>query len=289
MGESTVRVSEVEVEALDGVVLRGTLVRPAVGTADRAVLLVHGGGVTREEGGFFGRLAGGLAEAGVASLRIDLRGHGTSGGRQEDLTASVIMNDLRVSLGHLQRSIGAVTSLLGTSFTGGLCATYAARRPEDVERLVLLNPQLDYRARTVSPPWWEADRLIPQAARQLDEQGWIQFRPSLRHGRAILHEAFWFEVELERITAPTLLVHGTQDTFVPIEATRSNAPRLRVPYRLHEVDGAQHGFAVHDDPTYAHPQSQTWQAEVIALVTTWILNGPDEPAKEPDRTDQERD
>lgn len=70
------------VRTLDGLHLAGTLAAPAEPAA-RAVVLVHGGGVTREEGGFFSRLATGLADAGVASLRFDLRGHGESEGRQE--------------------------------------------------------------------------------------------------------------------------------------------------------------------------------------------------------------
>ncbi|HEY4850421.1 MAG TPA: hypothetical protein VII22_06480 [Streptosporangiaceae bacterium] len=41
---------------LDGLYLTGTLVTPG-GSAERAVVLVHGGGVTRDEGGFFTRLA----------------------------------------------------------------------------------------------------------------------------------------------------------------------------------------------------------------------------------------
>src|SRR5438874_2627382 len=68
---------------LDGLHLAGTLVTPE-DPPDRVVVLVHGGGVTREEGGFFTRLARGLAEAGIASLRYDLRGHGESEGRQEE-------------------------------------------------------------------------------------------------------------------------------------------------------------------------------------------------------------
>jgi uncharacterized protein len=62
------------------------------------VVLVHGGGVTREEGGFFTRLASGLGEAGVASLRFDLRGHGESEGRQEELTLAAILNDILASV-----------------------------------------------------------------------------------------------------------------------------------------------------------------------------------------------
>jgi uncharacterized protein len=62
------------------------------------VVLVHGGGVTREEGGFFTRLAAGLGEAGVASPRFDLRGHGESEGRQEELTLAAILNDILASV-----------------------------------------------------------------------------------------------------------------------------------------------------------------------------------------------
>jgi uncharacterized protein len=39
---------------------------------------------------------------------------------------------------------------------------------------------------------------------------------------------------------------------------------------LIRLDGAQHGFAVHDDPQYLDPQSQRWQAEVITAAANWI-------------------
>jgi hypothetical protein len=40
--------------------------------------------------------------------------------------------------------------------------------------------------------------------------------------------------------------------------------------RLLRIEGAQHGFAVDQDPTYLNPQSQQWQAEVIQAVADWI-------------------
>lgn len=267
--------STVEIlRALDGLHLAGTLVTPD-GSAERAVVLVHGGGVTREEGGFFTRLAAGLADAGLASLRFDLRGHGESEGRQEDLTLATILNDIRVALGSVRDVTGAARlSLIGASFSGGVCAYYAAMRPAEIDRLVLLNPQLDHKQRTIdSRTYWHDDQLDEDVAEQLRAQGFIQFTPSLRHGRPILNEVFWFEPLslLGEIAAPTLLVHGTKDTFVPIEYSREALALFRAQCQLAEVEGSQHGFAVHDDPRYLNPQSQAWQAFVIRAVADWII------------------
>jgi len=261
------------IRTLDGLRLAATLVTPGE-HADRAVVLVHGGGVTREEGGFFTRLSAGLAGAGVASLRFDLRGHGESEGRQEELTLSTILNDIRVALAHVRDAAGAGRlSLLGASFSGGVCAYYAAKRPAELDRLVLLNPQLDYKRRTIdSRPYWHDDRLDDEMARQLLEQGYIQFTPTLRHGRPILNEVFWFEplAVLGEIAAPTLVVHGTKDTFVPVDASREAMALFAAEHQLVEIEGSQHGFAVHDDPQYLNPQSQAWQALVIRTIAAWI-------------------
>src|SRR5580658_8544851 len=263
----------VTIRTLDGLHLAGTLVTPAAQT-DRAIVLVHGGGVTREEGSFFTRLADGLGEAGVASLRFDLRGHGESEGRQEDLTLAAILNDIRVALAYVREAIGVErVSLLGASFGGGICGYYAAKRPDEIDRLVMLNPQLDYKKRTIDTrPFWQEDRLSDEGAQQLTEHGFIQFTPTLRHGRAIFNEVFWLPVQLAlpEIASPTLIVHGTKDTFVPIESSRQAATQLTAVRRLVEIEGSQHGFAVHDDPQYLNPQSQEWQEFVIQTVVEWI-------------------
>lgn len=236
--------------------------------------MVHGGGVTREEGGFFTRLADGLAHAGVASLRFDLRGHGESEGRQEELTLSAILNDIRVVAARLRDETHVPTvSLLGASFGGGICGYYAAKKADEVDRLVLLNPQFDYKKRTIdSRPYWSNDYLDETVARELTERGYLTFTPSLRHGRAILNEVFWLKPHevVDEIKAQTLVVHGTGDTLVPIELTYAALKRFRCEYRLVEIEGAQHGFAVHDDPQYRDPQSRAWQASVIRTVAAWI-------------------
>jgi pimeloyl-ACP methyl ester carboxylesterase len=265
--------AESTIRTLDGLQLRGTLVTSGA-TAERAIVLVHGGGVTREEGGFFGRLADGLADAGIASLRYDLRAHGASDGTPQDTTLSAHLNDIRTALEHVGEATGARrVSLLGTSFGGGLAAYYAAKRPGQLDRLTLLNPQLNFKNRYVEQkPYWADDRLSDEMAGELAEQGFIAHSATVRHSRAFLNEVFWVRpVEvLHEITTPTLIVHGTEDTFVSIEGSRAAVRQLRVEHELVEIEGAQHGFAVHDDPTYANPQSQAWQAFVIETVAAWI-------------------
>ena len=267
------RSTDTTFRTLDGLSLSGTLVTPE-SSPQQAVVLVHGGGVTRDEGGFFTRLATGLGEADVASLRFDLRGHGESEGQQQDLTLSAILNDIRVAIAHVQAetSAGSV-SLLGTSFGGGICGYYAAKRPDEIRRLVLLNPQFDYKKRTIdSRPYWSNDYIGDEAAQQLTEQGYLDFTPTVKHGRAIFNEVFWLKPNevLGEIVAPTLVVHGTKDTFVPIESSRAAMSQFHTEHKLVEIEGAQHGFAVHDDPHYLNPQSQEWQAFVIRTVTEWL-------------------
>ncbi|SBW24962.1 alpha/beta hydrolase [Candidatus Protofrankia californiensis] len=260
--------------ALDGLRLAATLTTPDT-AANRAVVLVHGGGVTREEGGFFTRLAAGLADAGVASLRFDLRGHGESDGQQEESTLAGHLNDIGVALAYLRSETDApVLHLLGTSFGGGLAAYYAAKQPDMLSGLVLLNPQLDYKNRYVDQkPYWHDNFLDDEAAGRLATEGFIRHSPTVRHGRAMLNEVFWIRpVEvLGEIIAPTLIVHGTKDTFVSVDTSRAAIGRFRVEHKLVEIEGAQHGFAVHDDPTYANPQSQEWQAYVIRTVIDWFM------------------
>ncbi|MFE2673098.1 alpha/beta hydrolase [Streptomyces hygroscopicus] len=263
----------VTLRTLDGLHLAGTLVRPDT-SASAAVVLVHGGGVTREEGGFFTRLAAGMADSGVASLRFDMRGHGESEGRQEELTLATVLNDIRAAITYVRETASArEITLLGASFGGGICAYYAAKRPADISRLVLFNPQLDYKWRTIDTrAYWVNDSISEESAQQLNEQGFIQFTPTLRHGRPLFNEVFWFHPHevLDEVRAPTLIVHGTEDTFVPIGLSRAAVQKFRAPCEIIEIEGAQHGFAVDNDPQYLNPQSQEWQRYVIHTVSEWL-------------------
>jgi pimeloyl-ACP methyl ester carboxylesterase len=265
---------QVEFRSLDGLRLRGTLAVPSSARGP-AVVLVHGGGVTREEGGFFARLASGLAESGQPSLRFDFRAHGESEGQGEDLTIAGVTNDIRAAVTHVREVTGSgPVGLIGASFGGGISAFFAAQYPDQVRRLVLFNPLLDYKKRFIDDkPEWDGDQISEQAGQKLTTQGFLAHSPTFRLGRALLNEIFYLNPRqaLSGLTAPTLLVHGTRDTFVPIESSRAAVGQITTAEaRLIEIDGAQHGFAVHDDPLYREPQTQQWQASVIRAVSAWL-------------------
>ncbi|WP_030277619.1 alpha/beta hydrolase [Streptomyces sp. NRRL B-24484] len=266
---------ETTFRSLDGLTLVGT-VTPSPTPPVALCVLAHGAGVTREEGGFFARLAAGLTAVGVTCLRFDLRGHGASDGRKADVTIAGIANDIRAASDHLRGHTGrpGPVHVIAASFSGGAAALHAGHRPDDVAKLVLLNPRIDYQNRFITEAaGWSEDYLSAERATKLAERG-FSVRQPFETGRALLNEVFYLDPEriCTAVRAPVLIIHGTKDTFVSVETSRQLRPLFGGGAELYELDGAQHGFAVHEDPGYAHPQSQAWQREVIAKVGDFMAS-----------------
>jgi lipase len=115
------------------------------------VLCVHG---VAQHGGVFERLAGQLTQEGRRVTAVDLRGHGASGS-EPPWNVDTHVGDLLETLA--AEETGPAT-LLGHSFGGLLAAALAARAPERVTRLALLDPAMrlprDYALKSA-----EMDRL----------------------------------------------------------------------------------------------------------------------------------
>ena len=181
----------------------------------------------------------------------------------------------RAAVTHVRETTGSgPVGLIGASFGGGISAFFAARHPDQVRRVVLFNPLLDYKKRFIDDkPEWDGDQISEQAGQKLTAQGFLAHSPKHRLGRALLNEIFFLNPRqaLSELTSPALFVHGTRDTFVPVESSRAAVGQIsKAEARLIEIDGAQHGFAVQDDPLYRDPQTQEWQASVIRSVTAWL-------------------
>ncbi len=73
-----------------------------------------------------------------------------------------------------------------------------------------------------------------------------------------------------QIGVPTLVLHGTGDTFIPVQSSREFVDKLAGRAELIEIEGAQHGIAAHDDPQYLDPRTRAWQAAAIQSITEWL-------------------
>ncbi|MHB1193880.1 MAG: alpha/beta hydrolase [Longimicrobiales bacterium] len=110
--------------------LHGTLEFPQAGGPVPAVLLVQGSAAfDRSSLGLFDTLAHRLADIGFASLRVDDRGTGRSGGVKHDLSAQELAEDTKALHSYLssRREVdGGRVGLLGHSFGGALVPVVAA-------------------------------------------------------------------------------------------------------------------------------------------------------------------
>ena len=118
---------DVTVQAAGGVTLAGTFARPAGAGPFPTVLLLTGSGAQDRDEALFGHrpfavLADHLARNGVASLRLDDRGEGASGGDYATATLDDLAADARAALAALRARPGvARVGVVGHSL-GGLLA-----------------------------------------------------------------------------------------------------------------------------------------------------------------------
>jgi pimeloyl-ACP methyl ester carboxylesterase len=123
-------------------------------------------------------------------------------------------------LGVIERAAsGRPVNLIGSSLGGYLAALYAARHPE-VEWLVLMAPAFQFPRR-----WRErfsAEELAEwkrRGSRPFFHYGYKENRPL---GYQFVEDAVQYEDE-PKFGQPTLVLHGTEDTVVPADASREFA------------------------------------------------------------------
>jgi len=165
----------VTIVAPDGITLAAmfyeTSQRPAP-----AVVLVHMLGRSKDE---WSVVAERLVDAGIASLAIDLRGHGRSGGNGSELRAMVA--DVRAGLGWLAANPAIRPDMLGVvgASLGASLAALAAAEAPSIRAVAMISPSLDYRGLRLDagimrkigarPVWMAASTADPYALRTVKE------------------------------------------------------------------------------------------------------------------------
>lgn len=236
----------------------------------RVVLIVHG---YAEHGGRYGHVADALTGRGAMVYAADHVGHGHSDGERALITDfEHVVDDLHHLADIARReNPGVPLVLVGHSMGGLLSGRFAQRWPEEVAgvafcgavigdwqwaRDVLTRPELPFVS--FDPEALSRDPSVG-AAYAAD--------PLVYHGQykrgllvAEVEALDRFQRDIDALTPPVLLLHGSEDPFVPYE--RSVQAVRDMPTddaTVHVFDGARHELL-----------NETNRAEIIGLLADWI-------------------
>ena len=179
-----------------------------------------------------------MREAGFATLRFDLYGHGESGGEFRAHTLDKWISNTLAVINYAE-GLDFVTEIwLSGHSQGGLTAALAAgKEPERVKGLILRAPAF----------------MIPRCAREGNLLG-VRFDPdripeafptikglTLEAGYVRSAQAIHVEEAIDAFHGPVLLLHGEADDVVPLRDVAAAAERYRT-CRLELIPGETHHF-----------------------------------------------
>ncbi len=214
-------------ETLDRVPIAGILARPEAGT-DTALVLCHGflGSWRRSQNV---ELAEVLSER-LAILLFDFRGHGGSGGLSTVGDREAL--DVHAVVGHA-RALGYRRVVTVGASMGAISVLREAARFRDVDGVVSIS----------SPGRWSGHGSIARVASVLVATRGGRYLARRAFRTRVYHEWTWSPPPIEmveRIEPPVLIVHGTDDRFIPKAQAELLFGRALPPKRLLLLDGFGH-------------------------------------------------
>lgn len=229
----------------DGLKLVGLWHLPKKST-NQAIILAHGITVDKDEDGIFISLAKLLESKGFAVFRFDFRAHGESEGEPIELSIKGEVEDLSAAVEEVEKKGYSSIGLLGASFGGGASALYAEKNQDKLRCLCLWNPCLNYDHCFLNPtlPWIKERK--GHMKKDFAEKGWS----TIGSRKYVVGKKLFDEMEtlfpykeLRKIKIPTIVVHGTKDTYVPYEDSKEYIKNVG---KLITIKNAGHGF--HEPP-----------------------------------------
>lgn len=218
---------------------------PAVARRSRLWFFLHGLHSNRrgEKALYFARQ---IARRGEAFASLDLTGHGDSEGDLTGLSLTRNLADLDRGLRFAEERAGPFRAvhLIGSSMGGLTALWFAARNPTRVTHNVVLAPAFEMAGRMLlalgrakSLEWRRLGRIRIETGVASFDLDYHFVEDENRYPTVSL---------MRRLTTPTLILHGSDDEFVPCQLSRQFADRLEN-VRLIEISGGDHRLTAHKE------------------------------------------
>ena len=199
---------------------------PAKTPSKRTLVILHTRGGTRQDTLEFGLP---LWQAGFNLAVIDLRGHGNSGGKyftfgyHEWQDVSGLLNYLEA------RQDGSATdvTLIGISAGGAVVVSAAARDPR-IKRLVTIASFADLGETIQQQVPWLPEFWRIRAIQEAERIGHFEVKAT-----SPVHA-------IQTVKCPVLIVHGAEDTYIPLEDGKKLFESATSRKEFHAIAGASH-------------------------------------------------
>lgn len=237
----------------------------------RPVILLHGWPLSADS---WDDYAMAIADAGMRAIAYDRRGFGRSDQPWEGYDYDTLADDLADVI----EATGAEdATLIGFSMGGGEVARYMSRHGgRNVAQAVLVSSVVPFMLKTDNNPNGVDKEIFGQMTKGMKEDrasfftnffndfygvgfitqpvsnevlAWSQtvamqagLKPTLACAEAFAMTDF--RPDLKNFSVPTLIIHGTADETVPIDAAAREAVRGIANSKLIEYDGSPHGLLV---------------------------------------------
>lgn len=242
----------------------------------RPVILIHGWPLNADS---WDNVTHALAEAGNRVIAYDRRGFGRSDQPCGGYDYDTLTDDLKM----VMEQTGATenVALVGFSMGGGEIARYMSRHGgKGVTQAALISSIVPYMLKTDDNPDGVPENKLKEIGENVEKDRAKFFKSFLKdfYGDTMLKDTVseeymhhsWgmcmqaglrptlacaesfghtdFRGDLSAFNVPTLIIHGTKDKTVPIDATARQAVKGIKQAELIEYDGAAHGvFASHTE------------------------------------------
>jgi hypothetical protein len=222
------------------------------------VVMLHGGPGGQKDGpeNLYGDLAQVLGQQGIASVRFDFRGVAESTGRYRDMTIESQVADYE-AVWSFVRGLGfARVGVIGESYGATIALTSESADPDVI---CLLWPAVYFLDVTFAP--FVTDEKMATARRD-----GFTIEDGVEVGLGFLEEVLAkkdVEDGVRRIKAPTLLIHGTADTEVPVHQSERVHALIGEPKKLVTVDGGDHMLVRPDERNIVNSEVADWLEQYL--------------------------